>query len=199
MHYRQLIPWLLLLLFALAAACAAEPEPRLEPPIPAANDLFASRGGGDPRTAGYWLLWNSCAPDNRAETAAANGGRAAGWIILDDLLQDPGILLGEVSVASCQEGLNLLSGRDLSGRSRKGEAAYELAAQLLVAQLNLAAGASSCPAIDQAVQGGQLLLLSAGWDGSGRYLEQEPASRELETALVLTGQLDQYNSGLLCR
>lgn len=40
------------------------------------------------------MVWNSCAEGNKADVAAANGGRAAGWIILDDLLADPGIQLG---------------------------------------------------------------------------------------------------------
>ena len=30
-----------------------------------------ARGAGEPRTAGYWALWNTCAPDNRAGVAAA--------------------------------------------------------------------------------------------------------------------------------
>jgi hypothetical protein len=66
--------------------------------------FVASDGGGEPRSAGHWLLWNSCAPGNRAATAAANGGRAAGWIILDDLLVDPGVLVGGYAVETCEQG-----------------------------------------------------------------------------------------------
>ena len=57
-----------------------------------------------PRTAGYWLVWNACAEDNQADVARANGGREAGWLILDDLLAHPGILLGELAVETCERG-----------------------------------------------------------------------------------------------
>ncbi|MDF1597979.1 MAG: hypothetical protein P1T08_18035 [Acidimicrobiia bacterium] len=54
------------------------------PPVARASD-----DGGEPRSAAYWALWNTCAPDNRSELAAANGGREAGWVLVDDLLADP--------------------------------------------------------------------------------------------------------------
>ncbi|NPV07338.1 MAG: hypothetical protein HPY83_05155 [Anaerolineae bacterium] len=50
----------------------------------------ASDGGGGPRPAAYWAQRNMCAPDNRADVARANGGREAGWVLVDDLLADPG-------------------------------------------------------------------------------------------------------------
>ncbi|MHB1317167.1 MAG: hypothetical protein ACYCYF_00960, partial [Anaerolineae bacterium] len=96
-----------------AAGCAAprSPVPAVTPehtPIPraAVEPLFVSDGGGEPRSAGYWMLWNNCAPENRAKMARANGGRAAGWILMEDLLADPGILLGELPVETCAQGLN---------------------------------------------------------------------------------------------
>jgi hypothetical protein len=107
------------------------PTPLPPTPAPTADPFFASQGGGEPRTVGYWLLWNSCAEGNKADIARANGGRAAGWVILDDLLDDPGILLGA-----------LLRARDADGVERTGDVAYDLAAQL-----NLAVGAEFCPAI----------------------------------------------------
>jgi hypothetical protein len=106
-----LVCWLLLAACGSLATCGAPtalppsptPAPTVLPPspIPTIDPFFASQGGGEPRTAGYWLARNSCAEDNRADVAAANGGREAGWIILDDLLQDPGILLGGLSVETC--------------------------------------------------------------------------------------------------
>ncbi len=74
------------------------------------DSIYASQGGGEPRSSGYWLLWNSCAPDNRSETAAANGGRAAGWYLVDDILADPGLMLGEHPLATCEAALTILEG-----------------------------------------------------------------------------------------
>jgi hypothetical protein len=42
------------------------------------DPYFQSDGGGEPRSAGYWLLWNGCVEGNKADVAAANGGRSAG-------------------------------------------------------------------------------------------------------------------------
>ena len=213
-------PWRgLLLICCLLAACgsptappataipvaptldAPTPMPTAIPPSPAptVDPFFASQGGGEPRTAGYWLLWNSCAEGNKAGVAAANGGRDAGWIILDDLLADPGILLGDLPVETCEQGIRLLQVQDLGGEDRSGDVAFELASRLLAAQLNLAAGAEYCPAVDQAVQAGQLLLLSLGFDGSGQPLGLDQASEDREIALFLVEQLGQYNAGSLCR
>lgn len=193
---------LLFLIITLIAGCSqSTTDIELLTPSPTFDDdqFFFSQGGGEPRLAGYWLLWNSCTADNRAETAAANGGRAAGWIILDDILKDPGILLGELQVVTCEQGINLLQGLDLDGNARGGDAAYQLAAQLLVAQVNLAVGAEYCPASDQAVAAGQLLLIGLGFNGRGGYLGLPVDSQDIETAEILIDQLAQYNAGELCK
>jgi hypothetical protein len=184
---------------ATPAAPTSAPTAISPTPAPTVDPFFASQGGGEPRTAGYWLLWNSCAEGNKAGLAAANGGREAGWIILDDLLADPGILLGESPVQTCQQGIRLLQVLDLDGGDRAGDVAFELAARLLAAQLNLAAGAEYCPAVDQAVQAGQLLILSLGFDGSGQTPGLDQASEDRDLALFLVEQLSQYNAGSLCR
>ena len=198
-----LVCWLLLA--ACSSPAAAPPKPTPAPTIPppslapTVDPFFASQGGGEPRTAGYWLAWNSCAEDNKSDVAAANGGREAGWIILDDLLQDPGILLGNLSVETCPQGISLLRVDDFQGEDRAGDAAYELAAQLLVAQINLAAGAEYCPAVDEAVQAGQLLLLSLHFNGSGDVQGLEQSSQNQDVALFLIQQLSAYNVGTLCQ
>lgn len=164
-----------------------------------ADPATASTGGGEPRSTSYWLLWNSCAPDNRAETARTNGGRAAGWIILDDLLADPGVLIGEMEVTTCAQGVALLQQQAVSGEDRSSDPAYGLAAQLFTAQLNLAAGAASCPAAEQAVQAAQLLLLSLDFQGTGTYLTPDsPNPRDRALAGELADILARYNAGALC-
>ncbi len=195
---------LLLTLTCLLSACAKPPTPAptrvpTAVPSPTAESLFTSSGGGEPRSPGYWLIWNTCAEGNQSAVAKANGGRAAGWIVMEDLLSDPGILLGELQVETCQQGVNLLRSMNLQGTEMKNDAAYALASQLLAAQLNLAIGSEYCLASDQAVRAAQLLLLGLGFQGTGRYLTLLSASQNLETAQILTVQLASYNTGALCR
>jgi hypothetical protein len=148
-------------------------------------------GSGDPRSSNYWILWSSCSEDNRAETAEANGGREAGWIILDDLLEEPGIALADHQVSSCEEGVAILSGPG-------SDDAAALSRQLLTAELNLNVGSETCPVADESVAAGHLLLASAGFEGptgSADTLDSEEAA----SAEQVTELLFLYNSGRLCR
>lgn len=155
----------------------------------------ASNGGGDPRPPGYWAVWNTCAPDNRAAEAAANGGQAAGWLLVDDVLADPGIGLGDHLLASCDESVALLQGLDGAG-GETSDPAFELAGQLLAAELNLTAGAETCPVADEAVVGAHLLLSTANFDGvSTSPLDAEAGG----AAPQLIDLLGSYNAGELCR
>lgn len=177
------------------------PSPTPAPPDDAFSDLpeagRVATGQGGPRSAVYWALWNSCAPENRADVAAANGGRAAGWILLDDLIADPGIQLGNHPVTTCQEGLYLLQGRTAAGEET-GEPIYALAAALLAAELNLNVGAETCPIAEEAVVGGHLVLSAAGFDGLGEYAGS--TTTEMANAIPrLVELLQGYNRGQLCR
>jgi len=192
-----------LVLTMLMAACAApqaDSGPVEVSTSPATPDpLYKSNGGGEPRSPGYWLIWNTCAEGNQAETARANGGREAGWILMDDLLANPGIMVGELAVETCDQGVNLLQARDMGRVEKKNDAAYALAAQLLTAQLNQAAGSEYCPASDQAISQAQLLLLELDFDGTGVYLGPPQANPDVDKAQALAEQLASYNSGQLCR
>lgn len=208
----------LLLLVILLAGCAAPvtPPPASPPSLtpllptqPAAvlltpqatvDSYFLSDGGGEPRSAGYWLLWNTCAAENQAAMAKANGGRAAGWILVDDLLADPGMFIAGTPVASCAQAVSLLQGNSLAGEPRTDDPGFSLATQLLTAQLNLEASAESCLGVVDAVLGAQALLGKLGFDGEQVLLGPgNPAeSQRAEVALYLTA-LQQYNVGELCR
>jgi hypothetical protein len=205
-----------LLLAACAPSTSAPPVSTPEPPpIPTAqpapptptapDDAFsdlpaearAATRQGDPRPAAYWALWNTCAPENRADVAAANGGRAAGWILLDDLIADPGIQLGDYPVKTCEDGLALLQGRTPAGEET-GDPIYGLATALLAAELNLNAGAETCPIAEEAVVGGHLVLNDVGFDGTGEYASA--VSGEIASAIPrLVELLEGYNRGELCR
>jgi hypothetical protein len=194
--------WLLLLavllLAVLLGACTSvgEPTPAITP-SPTPDPMHAATGGGDPRTAGYWSMWNSCAPDNRAETARANGGRAAGWFIMDDLIDDPGLQLGDLRVETCEQGLALLHSQTEAGE-QTDDPIYELASALLAAELNLGVGSKSCPIVEEAVFGGHLVLLSANFSGSGKYAAI--ITDEVANAIPhLVELLTTYNRNELCR
>lgn len=195
---RQFILSFFLLLIPFLAGCAAEPTPVPEViALPSLEVPLPEISAGDPRTAGYWLLWNACAPGNMAETARLNGGRAKGWIILDDLLADPGIVLGDYRVDSCASALELLNGRMLDGTQTQ-DPVYSLAAALLTAELNRSAGAENCQAIETAAAASHVILAAAGFSGMGEY---SPAllPEDVEAIPVLTEGLAQYNLGNLCK
>lgn len=117
---------------------------------------------------------------------------------MDDLLADPGVLLGELQVETCEQGAILLQARNIQNIEMKKDPAYTLAAQLLAAQLNLAAGSEYCPASDQAVSKAQLLLLAVEFDGTGSYLGPPVLNEQVEAARDLEEQLARYNTGSLC-
>jgi hypothetical protein len=148
--------------------------------------MLQSSGGGEPRSSDYWLVWNTCAEDNQSVVAAANGGRAAGWVIMDDLLADPGVLIGAIAIESCAQGVTVLQQRDTQGVERQNDVAYVLAAQLLAAQLNLAAGSEYCPASDQAISEAQLLLLELSFDATSSYLSPPRSTQDAQPQFAST-------------
>jgi hypothetical protein len=158
-----------------------------------AFDVDNSHPGGEPRTIGYWKNWNKCTGGNQAATAAKNGGPSAGVFVVDDLLPQT---IGNFTVSTCAQAVKVLSKQDQSGTNRANDAAYELAAQLLAARFDLAAGAETCTAVQNAVTNAQSLLVSINFTGSGSYLTKSSTNRT--NALNLATQLATYNMGNLC-
>jgi len=190
----------------LFAGCTTTPqitEQAFTPTTHLENDPFAdipaeariSNQSGEPRPPAYWMLWNACARDNRAEVAAANGGRAAGWMLMDDLLTDPGVSLGDLPVETCEQGLNLLQGLTYDGEETD-DPLYDLAAQLLAAELNLNLGAETCPIAEEAAVGGHMVLASVNFNGTGTYFNTVEISEAVPRLIEL---LQGYNIGELCR
>jgi hypothetical protein len=127
--------------------------------------------------------------------AAANGGREAGWVLVDDILADPGIGLGDHLLTTCEESVALLEGRTGSGEET-ADPVYPLAAQLLAAELNLNVGAETCPIAEEAVLGAHIVLSSAGFDGVSASVLDAEAGGALPDLIDL---LTAYNTGDLCR
>ena len=151
--------------------------------------------GGDPRTIGYWKNWNRCTGGGQAGNAARNGGAAAGFFLVEDVLPQ---LIGDLTVSSCQQAVKLLAKQDQAGKAKASDAAYELGAQLLAARFNLAAGARACSAVQGAVLDGQALLGQLDFTGSGDYLGSKSKDARRAAAWSLASSLDRYNNGNLC-
>ena len=164
--------------------------------------------GGGQRTIGFWKNWNLCTNGGQAATAAANGGADAGWLILDDLLNEQVFQLGNLQLGGalsgvpnpdCEEARNILNKSDIfSGEKKASDPVFNMAAQLLAAMLNQAAEANTCDAADAAVSDGQALLAhnQVQFDGTGNYLEINNGRARQARALAET--LDLYNNGFLC-
>ena len=71
-------------------------------------------------------------------------------------------------------------------------------AQLLAARFNLAAGAETCAAVQQAVVEGQTLLDGISFSGSGDHLGSKSKDPRRAQALSVAANLDRYNNGTLC-
>jgi uncharacterized repeat protein (TIGR01451 family) len=170
--------------------------------------------GGEPRTIGYWKNWNTCSGGNQAQTAAKNGGTAAGFFILDNVLNSPGIKIGSYMIPAagtiepvtnktgCKIAVLLLGKSDKrTGKNMAKDAAYELAAQLIAAKANQTAGAETCQALTNAITSADTLLASINFTGTGEYLGSQVKNglaTKRTQALNLANTLDQYNNGNLC-
>jgi uncharacterized repeat protein (TIGR01451 family) len=179
-----------------------------------AFEINNAHPGGEPRTIGYWKNWNTCTGGNQAQTAAKNGGAAAGFFLLDNVLNSPGIKIGNYTIpgagtvesgtnkTGCQIAVLLLGKSDKStGKSKSSDAAYELAAQLIAAKANVTAGAEQCSALNQAILDADALLASIYFNGTGDYLGSKvkgALATKRTQALNLANTLDRYNNGNLC-
>ncbi len=189
------------LLLVLCGCGQASPPAMSSTPLPTTgslgdipSDQRLSTGGADPRTSAYWITWSTCGDGSQADVARQNGGRSAGWILLDDLLADPGLALGDQILATCEEAIAALS----PGAGIAPEDPVDaLARQALTAELNLSAGAESCEAADKIVRFAQLLLSAIGYDASGPA--RSPDAREQVLVSEARSALADYNTGTLCR
>ncbi|UCC65335.1 MAG: hypothetical protein JSV36_09955 [Anaerolineae bacterium] len=143
---------------------------------------------GDPRTAGYWALWNVCAPDNRAEPLAGSS-----WTTCSPTLASSS---GTTSCRRARKAWPCC--RDAPPRARiRKTPSTPLAAALLAAELNLNVGAENCPIAEEAVLSGHLVLADARFNGTGDYAAA--TSDDIAEAIPrLVDLLLAYNRGELC-
>ena len=148
--------------------------------------------GGEPRTIGYWKNWTTCdGHGNQVATAEKNGGTAAGWYLLDDVLP---LTIDGLTIESCEDGVAILNKTSLeSDRKCAGDPLIGLAAQLLAAKANYAAGAEQCGNVTQAISDADALLSTAGFNGH-TCTKGKDAKTYRNEANELAGILDSYNN-----
>jgi hypothetical protein len=116
--------------------------------------------GGDARTIGYWKNHSCAAPGNQED-------------VLSPLLEGaPAIIAGQLTLNQCSDAAYLLDKRDLTSKNTKqaSDACYGLAAQLIAAELNVKAGASTLNCSEDVIQtisDANALLVTVGFDGTG--------------------------------
>jgi hypothetical protein len=158
--------------------------------------------GGEPRTPGYWKNWSSCSGGGQYEKAVGENDPDNEFWTLDELLNDPGFMIGLLSLGEgqCEDGVNILDQRDInSGQKMANDSAYTLAMHLFAYELNQAAGACGSTTADSAGLAAQALLTEYGFDGMGDYLRPKGQTKnDYYYALELADILDDYNNGLLC-
>jgi hypothetical protein len=115
---------------------------------------------------------------------------------MDDLLESPGITVGDFAILSCEQGVEILGGVATVGVPESDDPFTRLAGQVLSAELNLNVGTETCPVAEEAVTAGHVLLSSAGFDGLGTISEDAALSASAERVVSL---LEAYGQGELCR
>ena len=160
---------------------------------------------GDPRTIGYWKNWNTCTGGGQQYTAADNGGSAAGFWLLNDVLEQIAPI-GVLAPLTCEDAVNILNKseivdsdkRNAKPKKRASDAAYGMAAQLIAAKANVAAQAGACTEAGAAITEADALLVTIDFDGTGAFLSPKDKSGQGARANELAGILDRYNNGELC-
>jgi hypothetical protein len=150
--------------------------------------------GGRALTIGFWKNWASC--------ASSKGGQKP---VLDQTMAKgtpPGIrygsyyLLGDPNdpdvAPDCGKAVNLLNKSTFGGKKMASDPLFNMAAQLIAAELNLVAGAYTCPDVVLKIQEANLLLSQYGFNGT-TYSPKLTAA-DATKANNLATYLDNYNN-----
>lgn len=150
--------------------------------------------GGRALTIGFWRNWASC---------KKSGGKQAP--VLDQTMAkaeptgiqiDSFYLHGSTATPNvapdCAKAVNLLSKQNFNGVNKASDPLFNMAAQLMAAQLNLTAGAYTCPTVSSAVLQANALLTKYGFNGTSYTGKLSAADASLANSLAK--RLDDYNN-----
>jgi hypothetical protein len=135
--------------------------------------------GGERGTLGFWKTHSCQAPGKQKDEVTKNLPQT----------------LGSYTVVDCPTAVKILSKQNLAGQNKASDPLFNLAAQLLAAELNVKAGASTCPAATAAITQANTLLAKYNWTPSGYTGTVSKTDKTLAGNLTTT--LDQYNNGTL--
>jgi Tol biopolymer transport system component len=154
--------------------------------------------GGLSRTIGFWKNWASCASSSGNQkpvldvtlAAAEPGGITIGTLTLHGSTSWPN------RAPDCLKAVRLLNKSTINaGKKMSSDAAFNLAAQLLAANLNVKAGALTCPSAISAINDAQALLAAVHFNGISH---DKLSAAQTTQANSLASTLDRYNNNLLC-
>lgn len=170
----------------------------LQPGSDQTFNIDNSSPGGAQRTIGYWKHWNTATLGLTYSQAADCPLLPQGNFLMDCFLPQTlanasGAYTGYV-VTTAAQGVSILS----NPSSKYAE--NQLAAQLLAAELNVEAGASTCSgSINTVIAHAKSLLTSIGYTGPTSTVVGPKYSATIRNDFVNTAAtLNTYNNGLLC-
>jgi hypothetical protein len=152
--------------------------------------------GGPARTIGFWKNWASCARSKGHQTPVLDqtlqlGDITIGILTLHDSNPDPTV------ASDCLAAVRLLSKQRIdNGQNKASDPAFNLAAQLLAADLNVLAGAGTCPTAATAITSAQSLLAVIHFNGQ---THDKMTATQVSQAHSLATTLDKYNNNTLCQ
>jgi hypothetical protein len=154
--------------------------------------------GGLARTIGFWKNWASCSGSSGNQrpvldqtlAAAEPAGITIGTLTLHGSTSSPN------SAPDCLKAVRLLNKSTIdTGKKMASDPAFSLAAQLLAADLNVKAGALTCPNAISAINDAQALLATVHFNG---ITHDKLSATQTTQANSLGTTLDRYNNNLLC-
>ena len=158
--------------------------------------------GGRALTIGYWKNHASCTSSSTRKDPAldkqlyASSGILKGSKIDSLVFADHTTfgLYGQypASTADCPYAVSLLDKRAFNGTKKASDPLFNMAAQLVATELNLSAGAYTCPAVVNTVTQAEGLLTKYSFTGFGYTGKLSAADVSLANSLAT--KLDNYNN-----
>lgn len=153
-------------------------------------------------TIGYWKTHASCTTSSTNKVPALDAALLKSGGILKSSKIDSLVfadlttfgLYGQTatSTVDCPYAVRLLDKRNFSGAKMASDPLFNMAAQLVAAELNLASGAYTCPAVTSAVATAEGLLKTYNFTGFGYTTPLTAADAAL--ANKTAQKLDDYNN-----
>jgi Prealbumin-like fold domain len=158
--------------------------------------------GGRALTIGFWKNWASCKKSGGGQQPVLDQTMAKAETT--GIQVDSFYLHGSTATPNvapdCAKAVNLLSKQNFKGVNKASDPLFNMAAQLVAAELNLVAGAYSCPAVVAAIGQANALLTKYSFNGTSYTgtlvvnAAANPPVNDPALANSLAKRLDDYNN-----